>query len=375
MSKHIEMMRLAEKVALQSVCKRAQVGAVVVCANGRVETGFNHNGGQCCEGSDGRTLGSTVHAEMAATGMQSGAMFSSNVMGLKTLYVTRQPCIECAKRLTLTGIKTVYYRDADDKVDGIEHLLAHGVTVDSRWMDGQKPAALKPAALKRVQQTWAERNGVKTMNVKLQWATPDADKQVMFMARVSNPENQNSENSRLLHYCMEHGHVSPFEMASVCIEINTTRDIARQILRHRSFSFQEFSQRYQEVNLLGEMVERECRMQDTKNRQNSIECEYPATSAHWNIWQNQVWRIAIDRYEEALRQGIAKEVARALLPEGLTPSRVYMNGTLRSWIFYLKQRLDPTTQKEHREIAAQVLTVLRDVAPVTMTAFFGSADV
>ena len=102
------------------------------------------------------------------------------------------------------------------------------------------------------------------MSVKLQWATPEIDKQVMFMARVSNPTNQNSENSRLLHYCMEHGHVSPFEMANVCLEINATRDIVRQILRHRSFSFQEFSQRYADVNLLGEMVERECRMQDAK---------------------------------------------------------------------------------------------------------------
>ena len=207
--------------------------------------------------------------------------------------------------------------------------------------------------------------------IKLQWATPEIDKQVMFMARVSNPTNQNSENARLLHYCMEHGHVSPFEMANVCLEINTTRDIARQILRHRSFSFQEFSQRYADVNLLGEMVERECRMQDTTNRQNSLDCHDAATEAHWNIWQNQVWKIALERYEEALKQGVAKEVARALLPEGLTPSRLYMNGNLRSWIFYLKQRLDPTTQKEHRAIAEQCLAVLRIVAPITMAAFFG----
>ena len=209
------------------------------------------------------------------------------------------------------------------------------------------------------------------MSVKIQWATPEIDKQVMFMARVSNPTNQRSENTRLLHYCMEHGHVSPFEMANVCLEINTTRDIARQILRHRSFSFQEFSQRYADVNLLGEMVERECRMQDTQNRQNSLDCHDAATEAHWNIWQNQVWKISLERYEEALKQGVAKEVARALLPEGLTPSRLYMNGNLRSWIFYLKQRLDPTTQKEHRVIAEQCLATLRIVAPITMAAFFG----
>lgn len=208
--------------------------------------------------------------------------------------------------------------------------------------------------------------------VKLQWATPNIDKEIMFMARVSNPANQRSENSRLLHYCMEHGHVSPFEMASVCMEINTTRDIGRQILRHRSFSFQEFSQRYADVALLGDdMVPREARLQDEKNRQNSIELE--ASSPHHAQWlddQQAVWALAVKMYRYALLRGIAKEQARALLPEGLTPSRLYMSGTMRSWIFYLKQRLDPTTQKEHREIAQGALAVLREVAPITMEAFF-----
>lgn len=207
--------------------------------------------------------------------------------------------------------------------------------------------------------------------IKLQWATPEIDKQVMFMARVSNPTNQNSENARLLHYCMEHGHVSPFEMANACLEINTTRDIARQILRHRSFSFQEFSQRYADVNLLGEMVERECRMQDAKNRQNSLECDDDALSDSWALDQQYLWQMAAEMYNRALANGIAKEQARALLPEGLTPSRLYMNGNIRSWIFYLKQRLDPTTQKEHRIIAQDVLATLRTVAPITMAAFFG----
>lgn len=211
------------------------------------------------------------------------------------------------------------------------------------------------------------------MNVKIQWATPEIDKQIMFMARVSNPEGQNSENARLLHYCMEHGHVSPFEMASACIEINTTRDIARQILRHRSFSFQEFSQRYADVGLLGDMVERECRMQDTKNRQNSIETNDGAVISAWDSMQKMAWIRAVSDYQLALDNGIAKEQARALLPEGLTPSRMYMNGNMRSWVHYLKQRLDPTTQKEHRLIAAQVLEQLRAVAPITMTAFFGEA--
>lgn len=212
------------------------------------------------------------------------------------------------------------------------------------------------------------------MNVKLQWATPDADKQIMFMARVSNPENQDSENTRLLSYCMAHGHVSPFEMASACIQIDTTRDIARQILRHRSFSFQEFSQRYANANALGDMVERECRMQDIKNRQNSIECADLEYAVEWSAEQRYVWDIAMIAYNNAISDGVAKEVARALLPEGLTPSRLYVNGTMRSWIHYLKQRLDPSTQKEHRAIALDVLAVLRGIAPVTIAAFFGDDD-
>ena len=208
------------------------------------------------------------------------------------------------------------------------------------------------------------------MNVKLQWATPDIDKQIMYMARVSNPANQNSENSRLLHYCMEHGHVSPFEMASVCLEIDTTRDIGRQILRHRSFSFQEFSQRYADVAQLPEWQARECRLQDTKNRQNSLECDDVEIAAWWANAQHEQALESFGLYQRALLKGIAKEQARALLPEGLTPSRLYMAGSMRSWIFYLKQRLDPSTQKEHREIAEQALAILRTVSPVTMAAFF-----
>lgn len=208
------------------------------------------------------------------------------------------------------------------------------------------------------------------MNVKLQWATPDIDRQIMFMARVSNPDNQNSENSRLLHYCMEHGHVSPFEMASACIEIDTTRDIGRQILRHRSFSFQEFSQRYAETTNLGEWESRECRLQDTKNRQNSLECDDVETAAWWANAQHEQAIESLSLYRRALAKGIAKEQARALLPEGLTPSRLYMAGTMRSWIHYLGQRLDASTQKEHREIAQRVLAVLRTVAPITTSAFF-----
>ena len=159
-------------------------------------------------------------------------------------------------------------------------------------------------------------------------------------------------------------------MANVCVEINTTRDIARQILRHRSFSFQEFSQRYADVSLLGgEMAERECRLQDTKNRQNSLECNDADMADAWSQWQRAVWHVALERYKDALANGVAKEQARALLPEGLTPSRMYVNGNMRSWLFYLKQRLHPSTQKEHRQVAQGVLEILKTVAPVTMDAF------
>ena len=207
--------------------------------------------------------------------------------------------------------------------------------------------------------------------VKLQWATPDIDAQIAFQARVSNPDNQdNPQIAGLLNYCMREGHVSPFEMANVCMEVNTTRDIARQILRHRSFSFQEFSQRYQDATKLGKFEMRECRMQDTKNRQNSTVCEDEELNSTWVAMLEEAAMTARGLYELALERGIAKEQARALLPEGLTPSRLYMNGTMRSWIFYLKQRLHPSTQKEHRMVAEQALAILRDVAPVTAVAFF-----
>lgn len=211
------------------------------------------------------------------------------------------------------------------------------------------------------------------MTVNFQWATPNIDKQIMYMARVSNPAGQDSQKTRLLHYCMEEGHVSPFEMASACLEIDTTRDIARQILRHRSFSFQEFSQRYADASLLGEMVPREARLQDTANRQNSVQTDDSDLHSDWRSYQSEVWAVAKMAYQAAIERGVAKEVARALLPEGLTPSRLYMSGTMRSWIFYLKARLHESTQKEHRIIAQQALDILRTVAPITMDAFFGKA--
>ena len=206
---------------------------------------------------------------------------------------------------------------------------------------------------------------------KLIWATPDADKHIGYCARVSNPNNQDNPNvAGLLNYCAKNAHWSVFEMASVCIEVSTTRDIARQVLRHRSFSFQEFSQRYADVAYLGDWAVRECRLQDTKNRQNSLQTDDEALDQWWKDAQQDVTDVAEALYSLALHKGIAKEQARALLPEGLTPSKLYVNGTMRSWITFLQARLDVATQKEHRLVAQDVLAVLRDVAPVTVGAFF-----
>ena len=209
------------------------------------------------------------------------------------------------------------------------------------------------------------------MSVKLIWATPDADKMIASIARVSNPANQDNPNIEgLLNYMMREGHVSPFEMVNACIEINTTRDIGRQILRHRSFSFQEFSQRYADVEALGKFEWRECRMQDSKNRQSSLLCDDAKVMTAWTDFQRNTWNESYRRYKAALDMGIAKEQARALLPEGLTPSRLYMNGTMRSWIHYLQSRLHESTQKEHQMIAQDILDILTEVAPITMKAFF-----
>jgi len=208
------------------------------------------------------------------------------------------------------------------------------------------------------------------MKVTLRWATPDIDKEIAYEARISSDNRDNPSIAGLLNYCMREGHVSPFDMANVCLEIDTTRDIGRQILRHSSIKFQEFSQRYQDVNILPDAPFRECRLQDVKNRQNSIECDDNRIKMWWQLAQERAVRRVSDDYETALSMGIAKEQARALLPEGLTPSRMDCNGTMRSWIFYLKQRLHESTQKEHRLIAQEVLAILRTVAPITMMAFF-----
>ncbi len=187
---------------------------------------------------------------------------------------------------------------------------------------------------------------------------------VAYCARVSNPSNQhNTEtNEKLIQYLIKHHHWSPFEMVSICLEINTTRDIARQILRHRSFSFQEFSQRYAVVQ--DAFIPKEARLQDTKNRQNSMVTEDKALQQAWLEKQQELASRSQEVYTWALNQGIAKEQARAVLPEGMTPSRLYMNGTLRSWIHYIELRTGVETQLEHRQIALACADAIAPIFPI-----------
>lgn len=189
---------------------------------------------------------------------------------------------------------------------------------------------------------------------------------VAFCARVSNPNNQmNTETSeKLINYLIKHKHWSPFEMVNMCLEIETTRDIARQILRHRSFTFQEFSQRYADPTTDLSFQLRDARLQDKKNRQNSIEVDDEQLFIDWTLKQQEVVKVANEAYKWAMDNNIAKEVARAVLPEGLTISRMYMNGTLRSWIHYIDIRSDKATQKEHRDIAVACAKVISEIFPM-----------
>lgn len=190
--------------------------------------------------------------------------------------------------------------------------------------------------------------------------------QIAFAARVSNPSNQNnSETSeKLVRYLIKHNHWSPLEMVSACLEIETTRDIARQILRHRSFSFQEFSQRYADPTKDLSFQVREARLQDMKNRQNSIETEDVLLAKRWEQKQQDLIECARETYEWAIYHGIAKEQARAVLPEGNISSRMYMNGTLRSWVHYIQLRSANGTQKEHMQIAVECVDALAPVFPM-----------
>ena len=209
------------------------------------------------------------------------------------------------------------------------------------------------------------------MNVKLIGITApfaghnSAEDMIVYMARVSNPKTQtfNSDPARLIRYLIKNQHWSPFELVNVVMEINTTRDIARQILRHRSFAFQEFSQRYADPTKDLGFELREARLQDTTNRQNSIETDDKELQDKWNLMQQTLINNAEHAYNWAIDNGIAKEQARAVLPEGNTQSRMYMNGTLRSWIHYCELRRSNGTQKEHMEVANDCWKIISDKFP------------
>ena len=194
----------------------------------------------------------------------------------------------------------------------------------------------------------------------------DIQELVAFCARVSNPSNQMNMATadKLIRYLIKNKHWSPLEMVSACLEVTTTRDIARQILRHRSFSFQEFSQRYADPTQDLDFVLRDARLQDTKNRQNSIETSDAELQVWWNAKQQFIINYVKETYAEAIQKGIAKEQARAILPEGNTVSRLYVNGTLRSWIHFIELRSGHGTQKEHMEVARECARVIAEVFPM-----------
>ncbi|HLS19449.1 MAG TPA: FAD-dependent thymidylate synthase [Paracoccaceae bacterium] len=203
----------------------------------------------------------------------------------------------------------------------------------------------------------------------LVWITPDAEELLVRIARVSNPQGDTKPAPHLIRYMIEHGHVSPFEMVNLCIEVETTRDIGRQMLRHWSMRPQEFSQRYADVARLGEPIWREARMQHPSNRQASAPCEDTSLETWWNHAQRQVWTKADAAYQMALELGIAKEVARAVLPEGLTPSRLYFNANLRSAIHFCQARtIEAGAQTEIVRIAGDVRGIIAEHFPQTSEA-------
>ena len=206
--------------------------------------------------------------------------------------------------------------------------------------------------------------------VRLKTLPDDAQELILEMARVSAVDPL-AGSTRLIKYLIDNHHWSPFEMVTMVVEIHTTRDISRQILRHRSFSFQEFSQRYQDVSVLQtEPILREARTQDKKNRQNSLPiANDDALSNKWAEMQQQVWQLSFQLYQEALAMGIAKEQARALLPEGLTRTKMYMSGTIRSWLHYCELRSSNGTQKEHADIAKAIRSIIAEKMPDVAKAF------
>lgn len=207
--------------------------------------------------------------------------------------------------------------------------------------------------------------------VKLVWATEKAEEMIAYLARVSNPAGQNNSETapKLIRYLIKHRHWSPFEMASMCLEINTTRAISPQILRHRSFKFQEFSQRYADVGALGSPALPHLRRQDFKNRQNSIDDLDPKLVAEYYRRVSSLYEEGEHLYQEMVSSGVAKECAREILPLG-SPTRLYMKGDIRSWIHYIDVRSGPETQLEHREIALEVKDIFKQQFPVIHEAFF-----
>lgn len=207
--------------------------------------------------------------------------------------------------------------------------------------------------------------------VNLKWITPNIEETIVEIARVSSDPNQAPRSGvKLLKYLMKKKHWSPFQMANMCVEVWCTRDISRQILRHTSLNFQEFSQRYQDVSVIQEeCIYREARMQDHANRQNSLPNTDEKIDEAWKSAQREAWNVCFILYQQALRMGIAKEQARALLPEGLTLSRVIINGTIRSWIHYCQTRTDPSTRAEHRQIAEAIQSLLLENIPTLKECF------
>ena len=208
------------------------------------------------------------------------------------------------------------------------------------------------------------------MPASLVWSTPDGENLIAYMARVSNPDNQDNLQTapRLIQYLVDNQHWSPFEMVGICIEIECPRDIGRQLLRHRSFTFQEFSQRYADVTKLPVSETRQARLQDTKNRQNSLVCEDAELVAWWEAEQLDLRLQANHLYTRALNKGLAKECARAVLPEGLTTSRMYMYGTLRSWMHFYRVRTHPGAQQEIKDLAEKIGAIIEPLYPVSWRA-------
>jgi thymidylate synthase (FAD) len=207
------------------------------------------------------------------------------------------------------------------------------------------------------------------MLVSLNWATPNGEQLIADIARVSSPENIGNDPTKLITYLLRHKHFSPFEMVNACLNITTTRDIGRQILRHSSLRPQEFSQRYADARKLGDPVYRECRMQDPVNRQNSLPCEDEALAAWWQACQERVHAVTSEIYEHALHRGIAKEVARAVLPEGMTPTSMTFNGPLRTWLHFCDLRMGNGTQRECMDVATAAYAIISAHFPITCAAW------